>query len=176
MANSFHDQILKDTTEHVVIKLTGKFDGVSGQENNHTRIVANGLYGAIATNGYLVANNQGGAANTPLSYYGLSLHRLWYDCATTGDVELYWHADVPVPLMFLNGNGEYDGAGNWVTISNAARGNAGCVGDILVTTRGMAANDSYTLIAEFRKDNAHYQRGQFNDPAAFNYGQYSMKP
>ena len=175
MANSFHDQILKDTTEHVVIKLTGKFDG-TGQENNHTRIVANSLYGAIATNGSLVANNQGGAANTPLSYYGLSLHRLWYDCATTGDVELYWHADVPVPLMFLNGNGEYDGAGNWVTISNAARGNAGCVGDILVTTRGMAANDSYTLVAEFRKDNAHYQRGQFNDPAAFNYGQYAMKP
>jgi hypothetical protein len=175
MSNSFHDQILKDTTEHVVIKLTGKFDG-TGQENNHTRIVANGLYGAIATNGYLVANNQGGAANTPLSYYGLSLHRLWYDCASTGDVELYWHADAPVPLMFLNGNGEYDGAGNWVTISNAARGNAGCVGDVLVITRGMVANDSYTLVAEFRKDNAHYQRGQFNDPAAFNYGSYSMKP
>lgn len=176
MSNSYTEQILKDTTEHVVIKLTGKFDG-TGQENNHTRIVANSLYGAIATNGYLVANTQGGSANTPLSYYGLALNRLWYDCASTGDVELYWHADVPVPLLFLNGNGEYDGAGNWITIPNNAKGTANCLGDILVITRGMVANDSYTLIAEFRKDNQHYQRGQFNDPAAFNYGpNYSLRP
>ena len=175
MANSYTDQIIKDTTEHVVIKMTGKFDG-TGQENNHTRIVANSLYGAIATNGYLVANSTHQYANTPLPYYGLSLHRLWYDCSSTGDVELYWHADTPVPLMFLNGNGEYDGHGNWVTIPNNAKGTSGCLGDILVTTRGMVANDSYTMVVEFRKDNAHYQRGQFNDPAAFNYGEYAMKP
>ena len=175
MGNSYTTQILKDTTEHVVIKLTGKFDG-TGQENNHTRIVANSLYGAIATNGYLVANSTQQYANTPLSYYGLNLHRLWYDCGCTGDVELYWHADTPVPLMFLNGNGEYDGAGNWVTISNNAKDTAGCLGDILVTTRGMVANDSYTIVAEFRKENEYYQRGQFNDPAAFNYGSYGVRP
>jgi hypothetical protein len=40
----------------------------------------------------------------------------------------------------------------------------------------MVANDSYTMVIELRKNNAHYQRGQFNDPAAFNYPPYGLKP
>ena len=182
MANSYSSQIIKDTTEHVVIKLTGKFDpdtpgGVVSQESNAHRIIANTLYGAKATNGYLVANAWGGAANTTLNYYGLSLHRLWYDCGCTGDVELYWYATTPVPLMFLNGNGEYDGAGNWVTIPNNAKDTAGCNGDIQIVTRGMVANDSYTIVAEFRKHNEYYQRGHLTEPGAFNYGSdYAIGP
>jgi hypothetical protein len=70
----------------------------------------------------------------------------------------------------------FDGMGNWTTISNNARGTANCRGDIGIQTRGMVANSSYTLILELRKDNAFYQRGQFNDPAAFNYGTYGLKP
>ena len=173
MPNVFSYQVLKDTTEHAVIKLTGKFDGTGGQENNHARIAANSLYGALNANATPGLLSSGGSA---LSYYGLNLNRLWYDCSITGDVELYWHADTTVPLMYLNGNGEYDGAGNWVTISNGAKGTANCNGDIAIVTRGMIANDSYTIIAEFRKENEYYQRGQFNDPAAFNYGNYSTRP
>jgi hypothetical protein len=41
----------------------------------------------------------------------------------------------------------------------------------------MGNGDSYTIILELRKDNAHYQRGQFNDPAAFNYGpNFTLRP
>jgi hypothetical protein len=172
MANSFSYQVIKDTTEHVIIKLTGKFDG-SGQELNHARIAANSLYGALNANAVPGLLSSGGSA---LPYYGLSLNRLWYDCSSSGDVELYWHANTNVPLLFLNGNGEYDGAGNWTTIPNNAKDTPGCNGDIVLNTRGMAANDSYTIVAEFRKENEYYQRGQFNDPAAFNYGAYSIDP
>lgn len=175
MANSFTYQVIKDTTEHAVIKITGYFDG-TGQEANNSRIAANTLYGALATNGYLVANTQGGAANTTLGYYGLSLNRLWYDCAAGGDVQLYWQATTPLTLMNLNGNGEFDGMGNWTTIPNNAANTSGCNGNIGIVTRGMAANDSYTMVIELRKDNAYYQRGQFNDPAAFNYGSYGVRP
>lgn len=175
MANVFTYQVMKDTTEHAVIKLTGSFDG-SGQESNAVRIQANTLYGALATNGYLVANSQGGAANTALSYYGLGAFRIWYDCSSSGDVQLYWNAATPQTMMYFNGNGEYDGAGNWITIPNNAAGTTGCKGDIGIVTRGMVANDSYTIIMELRKDNAHYQRGQFNDPAAFNYPPYGVRP
>ena len=155
--------------------MTAKFDG-TGQESNTVRIQANTLYGAIATNGHLVANSQGGAANTTLNYYGLGVYRVWYDCSTTGDVELYWNAASPKTLLCLNNNGEYDGAGNWITISNNTAGTSRSNGDIGITTRGMVANDSYSIIMELRKDNQHYQRGQFNDPAAFNYGGYAMRP
>lgn len=181
MANRYSYQVLKDDTQHAIIKLTGEFDG-SGQENNVARIQANTLYGALATNGYLVANSQGGAANTRLPYYGLTIHRLWYDTDTaTGDVQLYWAnsdntlANSGVPIMFMQGNGEYDGNGNWITIKNPTVG-ANNNGDIAICTRGQVANASYTIIIELRKDNTHYQRGQFNDPAAFNYGEYSIRP
>jgi hypothetical protein len=162
--------VMKDTTEHAVIKLTAKFDGTT-QENNHTRIRANTLYGALNTTGGLLS-----AGGTRLPYYGLSIHRLWYDCACDGDVQLFWDADTAGMILMLNGNGEYDGAGNWITIPNQTVGTANATGDIGVITRGMTANSSYSIIIEVRKDNAHYQRGQFNDPAAFNYGEYGLKP
>jgi hypothetical protein len=178
MANVYGINVLKDDTQHAVIKLTAKFDG-TGQESNTARVVANTLYGALATNGYLVANTQGGSANTTLSYYGLSINRLWYDCSATAnaDVELYWTATASNTAFFLNGNGEYDGAGNWITIPNPTAGAPGSNGNIGITTRGMMNGDSYTIILELRKDNAYYQRGQFNDPAAFNYGpNYTLRP
>ena len=172
MANSFTYQVIKDTTEHAVIKITGSFDG-TGQESNNARIAANTLYGALNANTTPGLLSSGGSA---LSYYGLSLHRLWYDCAAGGDVQLYWKATTNVPMIIMNGNGEYDGAGNWITIPNSAKGTANCTGDIGLTTRGMVANSSYTIIIEVRKENEYYQRGQFNDPAAFNYGNYALKP
>jgi hypothetical protein len=172
MPNLFTYQVLKDTTEHAVIKLTGKFDG-SGQEDNHFRITANSLSGALNANATPGLLTSGGSA---LPYYGLNIHRVWYDCSTDGDVQLFWHADTAISCMFLNGNGEYDGAGNWITLSNNAKGNAGCKGDIGIQTRGMLANSSYTIIIELRKENEYYQRGQITEPGAFNAGGYSLRP
>jgi hypothetical protein len=177
MSNIYSTQILKDDTQHVIIKITAKFDG-TGDESNTAKIVANSFYGALATNGFLVANTQGGSANTKLPYYGLSLYRAWYDInnANAADVELYWQADTPATLLILSGGSEYDGAGNWITIPNPTKGTANSNGDIGINTRGMLANNSYTILLELRKHNEYYQRGQFNDPAAFNYGPYGIKP
>jgi hypothetical protein len=175
MANQFTYQVLKDTTEHAVIKLTGSFDS-GDQEDNPNRITANSLSGALNTDGTLLSDS-----GTALDYYGLTVHRIWYDTvnAFASDIELYWNANPVVNIMFLSGNSEYDGAGNWITIPNLAKTTPGvtsCNGDIGVRTRGYAANTSYTIIIELRKENEYYQRGQFNDPAAFNYGDYSLKP
>lgn len=169
-------QVIKDTTEHAVIKLTASWDSTSSQEDNPHRIQANTLYGALNANATPGLLTDGGSA---LSYYGLTVHRLWYDTsnANAADVELYWYSTAKAnTLMLLSGNSEYDGAGNWVTIPNNARGQAGCNGDIGVRTRGMTANNSYTIVMELRKDNAHYQRGHLTDPGAFNYGEYSLTP
>jgi hypothetical protein len=174
MSNSFTYQVLKDTTEHAVIKLTGRFDS-DVQEDNPNRIAANTLYGALNANTVPGLLSSGGSA---LPYYGLTVHRIWYDTvnASASDVELYWNANPVISLMMLSGNSEFDGAGNWVTIPNAAKGTNSCNGDIGIRTRGYSANTSYTIIIEVRKQNQYYQRGQFNDPAAFNYGEYAMKP
>ena len=167
-------QVLKDTTEHAVIKLTAKWtDDV--QEDNPHRISANTLSGALNANTTPGLLSDGGSA---LPYYGLSVHRIWYDTvnASASDVELYWNANPVVSLMLLSGNSEYDGAGNWVTIPNAAKGTNSCNGDIGIRTRGYTANTSYTIVIELRKDNAHYQRGQLTEPGAFNYNSYGVRP
>lgn len=172
MANQFTYQVIKDTTEHAVIKLTGKFDG-SGQEDNAHRIEAKTLYGALNANTVPGLLSQGGS---PLPYYGLTINRVWYTSWTTGgEVSLYWDDDFKTPIFSLSGGGEYDGAGNWVTIHND-NVSANASGDIGVATRGAIANSSYSLVLEIRKDNAYYQRGQFNDPAAFNYPPYGITP
>jgi len=177
MPNVYGYQVLKDDTQHTVIKLTAKFDG-SGQEANNYRISANSFSGALATNGFPVVNNAGYIANTALTYYGLALYRLWFDCTNSNaaDVEVFWNATTPQTIAILSGVGEYDGAGNWITISNPTQGKAGSNGDIGITTRGMIANNSYTIIMELRKQNEYYSRGQFRDPAAFNYPPYGTTP
>ena len=175
MANVYQYKVLKDTTEKTVIKLTSKFDG-TGQEDNPHRISANTLYGALNANTVPGLLSDGGSA---LSYYGLSIQRLWYDSTNSNgaDVELYWNANgTPNTIFFLSGTYEFNGNANWISIPNESKGLTGCNGDIGIRTRGMAANNSYAIIVELRKDNEQYQRGQFNDPAAFNYGEYSIRP
>jgi len=182
MANIYSYQVLKDDTQHAVIKLTGAFDG-TGQENNVARIAANTLYGALDANNVPLRSILS-ASNTAKPYYGLNINRIWYDTdGGAGDVQLYWansigaFANSGTPIVFMQGNGEYDGNGNWITIKNPNVSSiANTNGDIGIQTRGQTANSSYTIILELRKENEYYQRGQFNDPAAFNYGTYGLKP
>ena len=176
MANIYTYEVLKDTTEKAIIKLTANFDGTG--DENQIRIHANTLYGALNANSTPGLLSQGGSA---LPFYGLSIHKLWYDCVNpvSADVDLYWNANPTVTAFLISGTYEYDGAGNFVTVPNAAYNVDGitqCNGDIGIRTRGFGANTSYTIIVELRKDNAHYQRGQFNDPAAFNYPPYNLRP
>jgi len=172
-------QVLRDTTTDVVIKLTGQFDGTT-QEANNAKIVANSFYGALATNGYLVANNQGGAANTTLSYYNLQITSCQYfvsmgTSTPPGSVELFWAGNTTAnnaTIFYLNGNGEYGSQQQPAILNNAINPN----GNLGINTYNATANTAYTIIISLRKDNAHYQRGQFNDPAAFNFGSYGIRP
>lgn len=200
MANKFTYQVLRDTTTDSVIKLTGVFDGVSGQELNNSRITANSLNNALATNGFLVANATSAYANTPLPFYDLQLTGLKYyvnlPTATTGGaigtVEIFWNGygqnaaaqyANSATIFHLNGSGEFglgeqlpsilNNTNNLYNNTSITTANTSS-GDLGVYTLGATANSSYTLIISLRKNNTFYQRGQLNDPAAFNYGQYAI--
>ena len=200
MANKFTYQVLRDTNTDCVIKLTGIFDG-SSQEANNVRIRANTLYGALDANGVPLYTTSS-VSNTALSYYDLQLTGLKYyvNFPTTspiGSVEVFWNGSGnnsttqyanSATIFHLNSQGEFglgeqlpsiiNNSGNTVfangntTIYQSTVGN----GDLGVYTYGAIANSAYTLILTFRKNNAMYNRGQFNEPAAFNYGQYSLRP
>ncbi len=174
MANQFSYQILKDTNQKTVIKLTGQFDG-SGDESNVSRIAANTLYGALDANNVPLHTSLS-VSNTALPYYNLQVTRINYNVnmPTTGYVELFWNGTTQAPIVTLDRNGQIgDYENGFPSIPNNA---VGPNGDIGISTHGATANSSYTIIVELRKDNAMYDRGQFTDPAAFNYGQYSLRP
>jgi hypothetical protein len=192
MPNKFSYQVLRDTTTDSVIKLTGVFDGASGNELNVARISANSLSNALATNSYLRANSQGGAANTSLPFYDIQLTGLKYYInfsvsSPIGSVELFWSGNNTgtaassyansATAFHLQGQGEF-GLGEQLPsiLNNSGTGAANTIGngDIGIQTTGATANASYTIIISLRKNNAMYQRGQFNDPAAFNYGDYNI--
>jgi hypothetical protein len=169
MANVYTYQILKDTTEKAVIKLTATFDG-TGQESNVSRISANTLYGALTSNNNVIPNG------TPLSYYGLTVTRIGYNIASQqkGYVQLFWTGSSAAnnsTIMNLDLSGEYSEDQGMVSIPNNA---IGATGDIGVQTFGLVANSAYTMVLELRKQNEYYSRGQFRDPAAFNYKPYGV--
>jgi len=176
MANSYTYQILRDTTEKTVIKLTANFDG-TGQESNNYRIQANTLFGALDANNVPLRTSLS-VSNTALPYYGLSISRIGYNIASQqkGYIELTWTAAntaQSVPIMNMDLCGEYSEDQGMVSIKNNA---PNPTGDIGVTSFGMVANCAYTLFLELRKDNQYYQRGQFQDPAAFNFPPYGVSP
>ena len=176
MANIYTYQVLRDTTEKTVIKLTANFDG-SGQETNNYRIQANTLYGALDANGVPLYSALS-VSNTTLPFYGLSVSRIGYNIASQqkGYVELTWTAAntaQSVPIMNMDLCGEYSEDQGVVSLKNNA---PNPTGDIGVYTYGLGANCAYTLFIELRKDNQYSQRGQFNDPAAFNYKPYGVTP
>jgi len=183
MANKFTYQVLRDTTTDCVIKLTGQFDGVSGNESNTSKIQANTLYGALDANNVPLYTSLS-LSNTAKPYYNLQLTSAQYfvsmsTASPPGSIELFWtgaganqsaqYAN-SATIFYLNGNGEYGSQQNPAILNNASGGN----GNLGINSYGATTNTAYTLILSFRKDNAYYQRGQFNDPAAFNYGSYSV--
>ena len=194
MSNKFTYQVLRDTQTDAVIKLTGVFDSTSGPELNVSRIQANTLYGALATNGYPLANATSQFANTALPYYDLQLTGLKYyvnfPTNNVGGVEIFWSGNNTTgaasayansaTIFHLNLQGEFGLGEQLPSILNnsgdGVRANTIGNGDIGVLTSGGTANSAYTLIITLRKNNAYYQRGQFNEPSAFNFGQYQLTP
>jgi hypothetical protein len=174
MANAYTYQVLKDTNQKTVIKLTGAFDGTTGQESNNFRIQANTLYGALDANSVPLHTSLS-LSNTELPYYNLQVTRINYvvNMASPGYVDLFWQGTTPSSIALLNRNGELSENQGLPSMSNNAVGANGSIG---IATHGATANSSYTIILELRKDNAYYDRGQFEDPSAFNYGKYSLKP
>ena len=77
------------------------------------------------------------------------------------------------PIICAADIGNWDEHGSYANITNNAVGGNG---DIGIVTSGQIANCSYSFIIELRKNNYDYSRGQIEDPAAFNYGEYSIRP
>ena len=170
--SDFTYQILKDTTEKAVIKLTGIFTNTTPEDNN-ARILASSLSGALNANATPGLLSSGG---DPLDFYHLRPTRINYSVGfpDNAGVEIYFTGDTNATIAFLTKSGEIGSENLGLP---AIENNADApTGDIGIKTYGQTANSGYTIIIELRKDNAMYQRGQFDNPQAFNYPPFDVQP
>lgn len=169
MANQYTYQVLKDTTKQTVIKLTGTT--LSSDESNSARIVANSLFRALDANNNLLVSG-----NVAKPYYGLTVYRVWYNVAVNDGAYLYltWSGANQVPIITMSEAGEYNAAGNWISIKNNNTG-ANVRGDIGLYSNNVTSG-AYSIIIELHKDNNYYDAGQLVEPNAFNYGPYAVTP
>lgn len=173
MANIFSNQTLLDASKRTVIKLTGMFDGTTGQETANVKIVGSQLRGALAVdanNAVLVS--QGGVARTSYSY---SVKRLIYDINIPNGYLLIQYTGSTAPGTIAVAHGEFDL--NQVDNLGSILNNATVpTGNIEFTTSGAGANNSYTVMLEIIKDGKDFDFGQIERPADFNFGSYGVTP
>lgn len=165
MANHYTEQRLVDSNKRTVIKISGNLDGT--QVSNLVVVDTSTL--AYAMN----ANNQIMVSNThPKSAYRVDVVRVYGDVNVTGVLQLRWDGDSNTSFLNLGSSPAIPFEDSYaVTIPN---NEANTNGDILLTTIGAVANDSYTLFIELEKNAEDYSMGQHDDPAAFNYGEFGI--
>ena len=125
MADAVSSQTLIDGAKHVVMKFTNLSDGTG--ESAVLKVDVSALNGA------------------PTRVRIMKVHYSVAGMVAT----LLWDATTDVRIVDLQGDGCLDATGYGGLYNNAG---AGVTGDILLTTTGHTANDSYTIILEMVKD------------------------
>lgn len=177
MPNLFREERISDTNHRALIKLVGVFDG-TGQASNLTVVDVSSLAFALNANGYIMASN-----THPLGAYNVYIKRVMADVNMTGFVKLQWGStDGVTPLA--NVEAVVLGPG-YKDINFASDGQNGVLknpippanttGDLLISTLGAGANNSFTIFLELKKESRHFDAGQTADPAAFNSGNWRLR-
>jgi len=157
VANSNTVQKLVDSNKRAVIKMSGIFDG-SGQETGVIKVVASSLAFALNANSQIMSSN-----THPRSIYNLAVNKINYNVGSAGGhVKLAFDNSTGLDgtIAVLRGAGFLDEEGVVIVNPNSSPNSNG---DIVLTTLGMVANDSYTIILDLRKAADSYDRGQTAD-------------
>ena len=157
MANIIREQKLIDSNKRALIKYVILSDG--SQESNTRLVDASSLAFALNATGVISQTN-------PKSTYRTTIKKIKAYSKTAGSIRLKWEGDANSEIITFGTasvdlNFENDGA----VIQNPE---ANATGDILVTTLGMASNDTVTIFLDLKKNSEDYDAGQTADPYAFN--------
>lgn len=159
MANTIREQRLIDSNKRALIKYVVLSDGT--QESNTRLLDASNLAFALNANGYIMSSN-----TNPKSNYRTTVRKIKAYSKTAGSVRLKWEGDANSEIITFGSasvdlNFENDGAIIWNPEANAT-------GDILISTLGLTAGDTFTILLDLKKNSEDYDAGQTADPYAFN--------
>ena len=173
MATSNSIQTLVDTNSRTVIKRIGIFDAAGGDENETVIIEPLKLFGALNANGQYYQTGNTVSAGFAANAFTITRVLAAVD-AEVGHLQLKWQGATSATIVAAGvGVLDTNATGNLPAIPNNA---TTPTGNVTIRTVGTTANAAYTVIIELHKNGAYYDRGQLTDPAAFNYGPYSLKP
>lgn len=159
MANQNLVQKLVDQNKKVLVKMTGTFDGASGQETSVIKVDVSSLAFALNTSGKIMTAN-----TNPKSTYRVYPTKIIYSVGiNSGYVRLHYDDAGDGTLGVLRSSGDIDTEA--LSLSNPQ---ATSNGDICLSTMGAVANDSYTVIMDMRKEATDYDQGQTAEPQPFN--------
>ena len=171
MANIYTTQKLVDSQDKAVIKLTARFDGVEGDEDQ-TKIDVSQLAYALNANGYIMSSD-----TDQKSTYRVSVTDIFYDLnISSGYLAIQWNGSDADPNtntdMIVLHSGQhsmlFSDTRYPAVIENPSTANTN--GDIIFKTVNSSANDSYSVILMLKKNHEDYDKGQYADPVAFNKG------
>lgn len=176
MATSNNTQILIDTTRLTVIKRVGIFDASGGNELETVLIDPKTLSGFLNANGALYQT--GNTITAGYASNAFTIKKIIYNVdAEVGHLQLKWQgvdaANSKTIFALGAGAGDTNPNDNLPAIWNNSPNPSG---NVTILTSGTTANAAYTLIIELIKNGQYYNAGQLQDPAAFNYGPYSITP
>lgn len=133
MADAVTSQKIIDGARNVVFAFTNLSDGTG--EAAVLKVDVSGLTAEPGT-------------NRPCS--GVRIDRVNYDCFGMS-VSLIWDATTDVTALILQGYGSHDFKSFGGIVNNAG---AGKTGDMLFTTNGATAGDTYSIVLEMTKEYA----------------------
>ena len=174
MATSNTTQILIDTNRRTVIKRVGIFDAAGGDEVESVFIDPRALAYALNDQGQIYQSGNTVAPGFANSAFTITRVVASID-SEVGHLQLKWQGTGSSATVYALGAGSTDTNPNcqFPAITNNS---VGPTGNVTIKTVGTVANAAYTVIIELHKNGAYYSAGQFQDPAAFNYPPYNLKP
>jgi hypothetical protein len=174
MASSNNTQILIDTAKRTVIKRICIFDAAGGDESSTVIIDPRALSGALNANN--LPYQSGNTVATGFANSAFTISRVIASVdAEVGHIQLSWQGTGGSSTIYALGVGSIDTNPQY-QLPAITNNSTGPTGNVLIRTQGTTANAAYTLIIELHKNNSFFDAGWVRDPAAFNYGDYSITP
>ena len=170
MAIANTTQILIDTNKRTVVRRIGVLDS---DEQLTVFINPTTLSGCLNANGQPYVPGDTLPTNFANNCITVSRAVCSVD-AECGHLQLVWQGSTSASFYALGvGSIDTNPQYQFPVITNNA---VNPTGNIAIKTVGTTANAAYTVILELHKDSRYFSAGQFQDPGAFNYSPYNLKP
>lgn len=161
-------QTVYDSLREARLRISTRFIAGDTDEQNVIKVQPSTLLGALNVSGHILAGN----AN-PRPFYNTTIKQItWTSSASAGkSLALLWQTSngtvyANTLVTHLSGTGSYPSSrGPEITFSTYGQN----ASNLMISTYGFSANDSYSIEIELIKSPQQYDWGELSNPQEFNF-------